>query len=85
MIEVLHVAGGHHRYGGLTALDAVEMTVRAGDVLRIAAEGLPNSEIAARLRLAEGTVRNYLSTAITELGARNRIEAARAAPDRGRL
>ena len=51
----------------------------------VAAEGLPNSEIAATLHLAEGTVRNYLSTAITKLGVRNRIEAARVAHDRGWL
>ncbi|MCY7341382.1 MAG: response regulator transcription factor [Pseudonocardia sp.] len=61
------------------------MTDRERDVLRLAADGLPNSEIAASLHLAEGTVRNYLSTAITKLGVRNRIEAARLARDRGWL
>jgi len=61
------------------------MTDRERDVLRLAADGLPNSEVAASLHLAEGTVRNYLSTAITKLGVRNRIEAARLARDRGWL
>ena len=61
------------------------MTERERDVLRLAADGLPNGEIAGRLHLAEGTVRNYLSTAITKLGVRNRIEAARLARDRGWL
>lgn len=61
------------------------MTDRERDVLRLAAEGLPNAEIAARLHLADGTVRNYLSTAITKLGARNRTEAARLARDQGWL
>jgi two-component system response regulator DesR len=61
------------------------MTDRERDVLRLAAEGLPNTDIAAHLHLAEGTVRNYLSTAITKLGVRNRIEAARVARDRGWL
>lgn len=61
------------------------MTDRERDVLRLAADGLPNGEIATRLHLAEGTVRNYLSTAITKLGVRNRIEAARVARDRGWL
>lgn len=61
------------------------MTDRERDVLRLAADGLPNGEIAAKLHLAEGTVRNYLSTAITKLGVRNRIEAARVARDRGWL
>jgi ABC-2 type transport system ATP-binding protein len=35
MIEVLHIAGAHHRYGGLTALDAVDMTVRAGECVAL--------------------------------------------------
>ena len=43
------------------------------------------AEIAARLHLAEGTVRNYLSTAIRKLGARNRAEALRVAEDKGWL
>ena len=61
------------------------MTDRERDVLRLAADGLPNTDIAARLHLAEGTVRNYLSTAISKLGTRNRIEAARVARERGWL
>ena len=43
------------------------------------------SEIARRLHLSEGTVRNYLSTAIGKTGARNRTEARRIARDRGWL
>ncbi|HZG90823.1 MAG TPA: response regulator transcription factor [Pseudonocardia sp.] len=70
----------------VAAWDAIDpMTDRERDVLRLAGDGLPNGEIAARLHLAEGTVRNYLSTAITKLGVRNRIEAARLARDRGWL
>jgi two-component system, NarL family, response regulator DesR len=41
------------------------------------------SEIAGRLYLSEGTVRNYLSAAIGETGARNRIEAVRIAREKG--
>lgn len=61
------------------------LTDRERQVLRLAGEGLPNAEIAARLHLAEGTVRNYLSAAITKLHARNRTEAAAAARERGLL
>lgn len=61
------------------------MTGRERDVLRLAGDGLPNAEIAQRLHLAEGTVRNYLSTIIAKLGVRNRTEAARVAADRGWL
>ncbi len=70
----------------VAAWDAADpMTDRERDVLRLAGDGLPNTEIATRLCLAEGTVRNYLSTAITKLGVRNRIEAAHLARDRGWL
>lgn len=61
------------------------LTERERDVLRHAADGTPNAEIAARLHLAEGTVRNYLSSAIAKLGARNRTEAATTARERGWL
>ena len=61
------------------------LTERERDVLRNAADGRPNAEIAARLHLAEGTVRNYLSSAIAKLGARNRTEAAATARERGWL
>lgn len=70
----------------LSAPDDVDpLTARERDVLRLGADGLPNAEIATRLHLAEGTVRNYLSTAITKLGARNRTEAAKVARERGWL
>lgn len=65
--------------------DADPLTARERDVLRLGADGLPNAEIATRLHLAEGTVRNYLSTAMTKLGARNRTEAAKVARERGWL
>lgn len=61
------------------------LTERERDVLRLAREGHPNAEIAERLHLAEGTVRNYLSTAIAKLGARNRTEAAAVAGANGWL
>jgi len=54
-------------------------------VLKLAADGKRSPEIAAALSLSEGTVRNYLSEAISKLGASNRIEAARLARDKGWL
>ncbi|MCI4066910.1 response regulator transcription factor [Micromonospora sp. R77] len=53
----------------------VPLTARELDVLRVAAEGLPVKEIAARLFLAHGTVRNHLSAILRKTGARNRMEA----------
>lgn len=61
------------------------LTERERDVLRLAGDGQPNAQIAAALHLAEGTVRNYLSSAISKLGARNRTEAAYTARQRGWL
>ena len=58
---------------------------RERQVLQRAAEGLSSAEIAAGLKLSEGTVRNYLSEAISKLGAANRIDAARIARQRGWL
>lgn len=58
---------------------------RERQVLRFAAEGLASAAIAARLFLSEGTVRNYLSAAISKLGAANRVEAARTAREKGWL
>lgn len=58
---------------------------RERQVLRLAADGSSGAEIASRLHLSEGTVRNYLSEAISKLGANNRIEAARIARMKGWL
>ncbi|MEV0278514.1 response regulator transcription factor [Streptomyces sp. NPDC050610] len=70
----------------VAAWDAADpLTDRERELLRQVAEGASNAEIAARLCLAEGTVRNYLSTAMAKLGARNRTDAARTALDRGWL
>ena len=53
--------------------------------LKLAGEGRSTSEIAATLFIAEGTVRNYLSEAISKLHATNRIDAARIAQQKGWL
>jgi two-component system response regulator DesR len=61
------------------------LTERERQVLRMAGEGKSGAEIARSLGLQEGTVRNYLSEAISKLGATNRIEAARIAREQGWL
>ncbi|MEV6791063.1 response regulator transcription factor [Streptomyces sp. NPDC051320] len=61
------------------------LTARERDVLRAAADGSTNAELAAALHLSQGTVRNYLSTAIQKLTARNRAEAVRIAREKGWL
>ncbi|GGQ60118.1 response regulator [Streptomyces althioticus] len=61
------------------------LTDREREVLRAAADGSTNADLAATLHLSPGTVRNYLSTAIQKLAARNRTEAVRIARDKGWL
>lgn len=61
------------------------LTDRERAILQRAGEGRSSAEIAADLRLSEGTVRNYLSEAIAKLGAANRTDAARIARARGWL
>lgn len=58
-------------------------TPREREVLEAGAGGAPISELAERLHLSEGTVRNYLSAAIGKTGARNRVEAWGIARERG--
>src|SRR5262249_53692440 len=61
------------------------LTSRECEVLRAAAAGDSVADIAAALALSEGTVRNYLSAAIAKTCARNRVDAARVAAERGWL
>lgn len=61
------------------------LTERERQVLRLAGEGRSSGEIARQVHLSEGTVRNYLSEAISKLGAGNRVEAYRMARDAGWL
>lgn len=61
------------------------LTGREVEVLDASLDGASVAEIADRLSLSEGTVRNHLSVAIQKLGASNRIEAARLAQERGWL
>jgi two-component system response regulator DesR len=61
------------------------LTPRERDVLHAASAGATIASIAKSLFLSQGTVRNYLSSAIQKTGARNRIEAVRAAEQHGWL
>jgi two-component system, NarL family, response regulator DesR len=61
------------------------LTARERDVLAASRSGSTVGDIAAKLYLSEGTVRNYLSAAIAKTAARNRTEALRVADERGWL
>lgn len=61
------------------------LSERERQVLRLAGSGSTSTEIAKIMHLSEGTVRNYLSEAISKLNAKNRVEAFRLARDQGWL
>lgn len=67
------------------ALDALSQRER--QVLHLIGEGLSNADIAGRLKIAESTVKGYVSAVLTKLGAANRVQAAvlarRLWPDNG--
>jgi two-component system response regulator DesR len=65
--------------------EADPLNDRERQILRLAGEGLSAGDIADRLGLSQGTVRNYLSEAIGKLGVGNRIEAYRLARQKGLL
>lgn len=64
---------------------ASPLSTRDREILGACAEGLPTAELATRLWLSEGTVRNRVSEILGKLGARNRAEAVQIARDRGWL
>ncbi|TDV53617.1 response regulator transcription factor [Actinophytocola oryzae] len=71
----------------MSAWDSAEspLTARETEVLRLTSEGLQAVDIASKMFLSVGTVRNYLTTIIGKLAARNRVDAIRIARDAGWL
>lgn len=53
-----------------------DISERELEIIRLIADGLSNKEIASRLYLSEGTVRNYLSTILDKLSLRDRTQVA---------
>lgn len=84
------IAAGHRVIEPQTAVTALEdgqnpLSPRELQVLQWAAEGSEPAEIAAAMHLSLGTVRNYLTTIVTKLNARNRVDAVKMAYDSGWL
>jgi two-component system response regulator DesR len=87
---VRRVAAGERVIDPQLALAALEadgnpLSPREAEILRRHAAGASAAEIADEIHLAYGTVRNYLASAVTKLGARNRVDAARIADEAGWL
>jgi two-component system, NarL family, response regulator DesR len=91
LVEAIRkVAAGERVFDPALALKALEvpdspLAPREAEVLREYAAGAGPAEIAAALFLSYGTVRNYLASAVTKLGARNRVDAVRIAAEAGWL
>jgi DNA-binding NarL/FixJ family response regulator len=88
--QAVYGAGIAERVRGFFAArsDAVvpplpQLSEREREVLRLAAEGRPNAEIARRLYLSEKTVRNHVSSIFTKLGVNDRAQAVARARDAG--
>jgi two-component system, NarL family, response regulator DesR len=87
---IRRVAAGGRVVDPALALDALSegtnpLSMREREVLATSLEVATIAEMASRLSLSEGTVRNHLSAAIQKAGARNRAEAARIAEEKGWL
>ncbi len=59
-----------------TAVSGIDLTPREMDILRLLGDGLSNKEIAEKLFLGEGTVRNYITALLAKLGLRDRTQLA---------
>ncbi|WP_055486888.1 response regulator transcription factor [Streptomyces sp. WMMB 322] len=91
LAEIIRAVHGGSRYvDPELAADAIStgdspLTARETQLLGLASNGAPVADIAERVSLTPGTVRNYLSAATAKLGAENRHAAARMARERGWL
>ena len=89
-VAIRRTAAGERVVDPLLAVQALSdgdspLSSREAEVLLSTADGSSVAEVAQRLFLSEGTVRNHLSAAIQKLNARNRMEAARIAREKGWL
>lgn len=61
------------------------LTNLESQLLKLVADGLSNKEIACQLHLSDGTVRNYMTSILSKLGAENRTAAVKVAQEKGWL
>jgi DNA-binding NarL/FixJ family response regulator len=71
-----HVRDAAETPASVVAPPALELSRREREVLELVGEGCDNAEIARRLYLSQGTVKNYVSSLLHKLGAENRVQAA---------
>jgi len=84
-VTQLDDAAARHVAAALKPRSTGTLTDRETEVLRLIAAGATNREIAGRLFLSEGTVKNHISRILSRLGLRDRTQAALYARDHGVL
>ncbi|MFD7772029.1 response regulator [Streptomyces sp. NPDC059787] len=87
-VRLVHAGVAQFDQGVIAALAAAAptpdlLTPRETEVLRLISAGATNKEIAARLYLSEGTVKNHISRVLSRLGLRDRTQAALYARENG--
>ncbi|MFG2001462.1 response regulator [Spirillospora sp. NPDC048911] len=80
---IAELSGGRLAHGTTARKRTGVLTPRERQVLALVGAGLSNAEIAARLHVVEGTVKAYVSTILTRLDVRNRVQAAIVAYEAG--
>ena len=84
-VTQLDRAATEHVAAALTTRQPTTLTTRETEVLRLIAAGATNREIATRLYVSEGTVKNHISRILSRLGLRDRTQAALYARDHNLL
>lgn len=90
MISIYSQPGGcHHSFvgkmGGILMTNAINWKPRELEIIQLLAQGLTNSEIAARLHLSQETIRWYNKQIFEKLGAGNRTQAVQRASEQNLL